>query len=176
MKVEPTGIAGCLIVSLDRHDDERGFLFELFREPGPGSPSAPRGPWLQVNCSLSHKNVVRGVHVAPYAKLVTCVAGRAFDVAVDLRPASPSFSKWSAVELSPDNARQLYIPASCGHAFMALEDDTTMVYLQDGLYSPVSDRTVHWRDPTLAIAWPAADRYVLSAKDENAAGLSALLE
>jgi dTDP-4-dehydrorhamnose 3,5-epimerase len=165
MKAEPTIIADCFIVSLDRHDDERGFFVELFRDLG-RQPWA--GPWLQANCSRSGKNVVRGLHVAPYAKLVTCVSGRAYDVVVDLRPSSPSYRKWTAVELSPANARQVYIPASCGHGFMSLEEDTTLVYLQAGLYDASRDRTVHWRDSSLGIEWPAADRHILSAKDDQA--------
>jgi len=165
MKIEPTKIKDCHIVLLDRHDDDRGFFVELFREPGPG-PLA--GPWLQGSCSRSRKNVVRGLHVTEYAKLVTCVRGRVFDVVIDPRQASPSYGKWIGAELSPENARQVYVPAGCGHGFMALEDETTVVYLQGGQWDPHKEYAVHWRDPTLQIAWPAADAYSLSAKDEKA--------
>ena len=167
MQVTPTSIQDCWLLLLDRHADDRGSLTELYRE----SRYAPHnlvGPWQQINCSCSRQNTVRGIHAAPFAKLVSCVAGRVFDVAVDLRPASPTYRRWFGQELSPEKANQLYIPPNCGHAFMALEDNSVVVYAQTAQYQPHVERTIHWRDPAIDIAWPVADTYILSARDRDA--------
>lgn len=166
MDVIRKAIADCMVVVLDRHTDARGELTELFR----ASRYSAHGlttPWTQINCSTSRKNVVRGIHIAPFAKLVSCIHGRVFDVVVDLRPASPSYRRWISEELSPANGRQIYVPPGCGHAFMALEPDSTVVYAQTGEYDPKVERTVHWRDPEIGIVWPVADEYILSPRDKD---------
>lgn len=166
MEVIQTAIADCLVLVLNRHADDRGSLTELFRSSRYQAHGLST-PWTQINCSTSRKNVVRGIHSAPFAKLVTCVHGRVFDVVVDLRPGSGTYGRWIGEELSPANGRQVYVPPSCGHGFMALENESIVVYAQTGEYDPKIERTVNWRDPKIGIVWPAAEEYILSPRDHD---------
>ena len=167
MNVIETEVKGCLLFEPQKYTDERGYFVELFNQSryGVWFDLVPR--WQQVNCSKSHKGVVRGLHVAPFAKLVNCVKGRIFDVAVDPRPDSPTYLKWVGYELSEESGMQLYIPAGCGHGFMALEE-SVVVYLQDSIYDPKAESSIHWQDPIFAISWPCDKGYIVSDKDEVA--------
>ena len=128
----------------------------------------------QFSISESCVNTIRGIHCAPYGKLVQCVSGRVFDVIVDLRPASPTFGKWygawlSAGSNSGDNNRsanlQVYIPARCGHGFFAAEDGSVVQYCQEGTYAPGQDVEMHPMDPKIGIKWPDPVRNKSSAHD-----------
>jgi dTDP-4-dehydrorhamnose 3,5-epimerase len=127
--------------------------------------------FCQDNQSASvKKNTIRGLHFqrTPHAqsKLVRCLKGRIFDVAVDLRQASPTFKKWVGVELSADRGNQLFVPAGYGHAFLTLEDDCHVAYKVDAYYAPQADGGIRWDDPELAIQWPMAGTApILSDKD-----------
>jgi dTDP-4-dehydrorhamnose 3,5-epimerase len=167
MKILPTPIAGCHVIHMDRYPDSRGSFVELFNERR-YQESELAGPWKQLNCSHSRKNVVRGIHIVPFAKLVTCVKGRVFDVVVDMRPSSATYLRWFGEYLSEENAVQVHVPSHCGHAFMAVEPDSIVVYAQDAEYDPAAETSVHWRDETIGIAWPDADEYLVSAKDQAA--------
>ena len=98
-------------------------------------------------------------------KVVQCVRGRIFDVAVDLRAASPGYRRWFGIELAPKLRRMLFIPQGCAHGFMTLEDDSDVLYLMGQSYQPSAQRGVRWNDPAFAIAWPAQP-LVMSARDE----------
>jgi len=172
MEIRTTAIADCRLLILDRFQDTRGVFAELYRA-GRYAPSELAPAWRQINCSTSRKNVVRGIHAAPFAKLISCVHGRVFDVVVDLRPASPTYKRWVGQELTPENGLQVYVPPGCGHGFMALEDDSIVVYAQSGEYDPKIERTVHWQDEQIGIQWPAAAEYILSPRDREAPGLPA---
>lgn len=162
MKCIETKVKDCLIYELDVFEDHRGFLTEMFsRKHCPFEPK-------QINWSHSKINVLRGIHVAPYAKLVTCVEGDVFDVCVDLRPESPTYMKWDSVNLLAKKKKQIYIPAHCGHAFMGLCPYNIVVYLMEEEYNPDKEWTVNYRDPKLKISWPYAGDYIVSAKDWNA--------
>jgi len=158
--VDYTRIDGAIVITPDRHADERGFFEELFR-----SSIYPEWAWKQVNHSFSHLGVLRGIHVSPYAKLVTCIKGYILDVVVDLRPTSPTYLKWEMIQISAGNGRQVYIPANCGHAFLAL-DNSDVVYLQGGEYVG-NERNINYADPKIGIEWPKRD-FILSDKDKNA--------
>jgi dTDP-4-dehydrorhamnose 3,5-epimerase len=106
------------------------------------------------------------LHIVPFAKLVGCIKGRIFDVVVDLR--DKLHPKWHGIELNQDNLKQLYVPANCAHGFMALTEEATIVYAQDGLYNPALESSVNWRDKKIGIEWPKANKYFLSEKDANA--------
>lgn len=170
---EKTGLAGVCVVTPPVFADERGFFQEtyskrVFHENGIADE------FVQANHSWSKRaGTLRGIHFQtepePQAKLVRCIRGRALDVAVDLRRSSPSFRRWFATELSPENHRQLYVPVGFGHAFLTLEDDSEVLYSVSRHYSKPHDAAVRWNDPDLAIDWPVrpAD-VVLSQKDADA--------
>jgi dTDP-4-dehydrorhamnose 3,5-epimerase len=168
-----TGLPGVFVVTPPVFADNRGFFKEtysrrVFRENG------IQDDFVQANHSWSkHAGTLRGIHfqIEPeaQAKLVRCIRGRIFDVAVDLGRSSPTFARWFATELSPDNHRQLYVPAGFGHAFLTLEDDTEVLYSVSRHYSRPHDAAVRWDDPAIAIDWPIrASDVILSQKDAEA--------
>jgi dTDP-4-dehydrorhamnose 3,5-epimerase len=169
MKFTPTKIAGVWIVELERHADERGWFArtwcaEEFRQHG-------LNPNLS-QCSASfnrRRGTLRGMHwqAAPHeeAKLVRCVRGAMFDVALDVRPGSATFKQWVGVELTPENGRALYVPEGCAHGFQTLVDDTEVFYQIAGDYHPASGRGVRWNDPAFSIAWPNVAEVVCSERD-----------
>ena len=136
--------------------------------------------FCQDNHSCSTRSgTLRGLHfqIPPYAqaKLVRCVKGRIFDVAVDIRPASPTFKQWVGIELSATAGSQLFIPAGYAHGFVTLEDECEVIYKVDQYYVPEAEGGIAWNDPALAIDWPVeVSEVLLSAKDENLAVLKNL--
>jgi dTDP-4-dehydrorhamnose 3,5-epimerase len=153
-----------------RFGDDRGWFSETFKEKellGLGIDVH----FVQDNHSLSRTvGTLRGIHFQrpPHAqdKLVRCVRGGIFDIAVDLRKGSSTYGKWVGAELTADNGRQLFVPVGFGHAFMTLEPDTEVIYKVTDYYAPECDGGVRWNDPDIAVAWPAAvETPQLSAKD-----------
>jgi dTDP-4-dehydrorhamnose 3,5-epimerase len=138
------------------HGDERGFFMETYR----ARDFATVGIWdvfVQDNHSRSARGVLRGLHLQkthPQAKLVRCIAGAVWDVAVDIDPASPVFGRWFGIELSATNRRQLYIPAGMAHGFLALEDGTEFVYKCSTEYDPEDEVGIVWSDQQLLVGWP----------------------
>lgn len=158
MTFEPTPIAGVWDITTVPRGDERGRLVRVFCEQS-FAPVRPGLRFVQVNLSATaRRGTVRGLHFqrapALEAKLIRCVRGRVFDVAVDLRAGSPTFGRWHAVELSADNDRQIFIPEGCAHGFQALTDDVELLYQHTAPYTPDCEGGVRHDDPTLAIAWP----------------------
>jgi len=143
-----------------RYYDHRGYFQELFSHK-----DFPHFKVAQINCSVSDRHVLRGLHVAPFAKLVYCVKGAIFDVVADVRKDSKTYLKHDSVILNSQNQKAVYIPSYCAHGFLALDDNTVVVYAQDGLYNPSLESIVNYADPKLAINWPFA---ILSEKDANA--------
>jgi dTDP-4-dehydrorhamnose 3,5-epimerase len=168
MDIISTSIEGCIVLAVKRFEDSRGFFEELYNEDRYEQAAGLRRQWRQVNCSRSRRHVVRGLHLAPFAKLVSCLKGEIFDVVVDLRRDSPSYRRWNGWRLSETNNHQVYVPPGCAHGFMALADDNLVVYLQTDTYNPKAERSLFWRDPTIGIEWPAASEYILSDKDLQA--------
>lgn len=161
-------IDGVRRYDLVSHADHRGALTEVC----PADRADELGvAFVQDNLSVTRRGVVRGLHYqrrAPQGKLVTVVAGAIFDVAVDLRRGSPSFGRWSAVELGP--GAQLWLPPGCAHGLQAIsEADAVVLYKLTAAYAPDDDRAIRWDDPTLAIPWPIAPA-VVSARDAAAPG------
>ena len=150
--------------------DERGYFYESFNERLFNSLLGIKVGFIQDNQSYSSKGTLRGLHFqngnAAQAKLVRVTKGAAYDVAVDLRPDSPTFKQWYGVELSEENHLQFYIPRGFAHAFVALEDDTIFQYKVDNYYSGINDGGVIWNDEELAIIWPKL-KLELSEKDKN---------
>jgi dTDP-4-dehydrorhamnose 3,5-epimerase len=171
MKVQPTQIAGVLIVEPDVFGDDRGFFLESFNERAMREIGID-AHFVQDNHSRSQRNVLRGLHYQihqPQGKLVRVVCGTVFDVAVDLRRGSPTFGKWVGAELSAENKRMFWMPPGMAHGFVVLSDFADFLYKATDYYAPEFERTILWNDPDLSIQWPLAGEPVLSAKD--AAGL-----
>lgn len=164
MEVSKTEVKDCLVLRPIVHTDDRGHFAELFhleRHKLLGD-----WEWVQVNCSKSKKGVLRGLHVTPFAKLITCVRGAVLDVVADVREDSPTYKKHTSLYIdSPD--LQIFVPPGCAHGFVALEDNTVVVYMQTGMYDPASESSVRWNDPALAIRWPQMD-LIINAKDQGA--------
>ena len=158
-------------------EDERGYFYESFNEKVFESLTDLKVNFIQDNQSYSSKGTLRGLHFqtgnSAQAKLVRVTKGSAYDVAVDLRPDSPTFKQWYGVELSAENHLQLFIPRGFAHAFVALEDNTIFQYKVDNYYSGVNDGGVIWNDPELAITWPRL-KLELSDKDKNQPKLNQL--
>jgi dTDP-4-dehydrorhamnose 3,5-epimerase len=160
MEFVETGIEGVLLIRPEPHRDERGSFARTFctREFGERGLETS---FVQHSLSRSiRRHTLRGLHfqAAPHAeaKLVGCAAGRLWDLAVDLRPESPTRGRWVAAELSAANGHQLYIPEGCAHGFLTLEHETVTRYLISAFHAPDAARGVRYDDPDLAIAWPAA--------------------
>jgi dTDP-4-dehydrorhamnose 3,5-epimerase len=163
----PFGIPGLVLVKPGIMGDNRGFFVELYKHSD--YAAAGIAPHLvQDNYSKSEKGVLRGLHYQkmPKAqgKLVTCLKGRIFDVAVDIRRGSPHFGKWKAAELSENNRHLLYVPPGFAHGFQVLSDTAEVMYKCTDEYSPKDERGIIWNDPDINVDWPLPAP-ILSGKD-----------
>jgi dTDP-4-dehydrorhamnose 3,5-epimerase len=170
VKFSETALKGAFIIEPVRIEDERGFFARTFcrRE----FEARGLNPDL-VQCSISFNHqraTLRGMHYqsAPHAeaKLVRCTRGAIYDVIIDLRPQSPTFRRWVAVDISAENHLMVYVPEGFAHGFQTLQDGTEVSYYISELYSPERARGVRWNDPAFAIGWPIADP-VISARDQT---------
>ncbi|MFH8476209.1 dTDP-4-dehydrorhamnose 3,5-epimerase family protein [Streptomyces sp. NPDC018000] len=156
--------------------DNRGMFADFFQLPAFAGAVGHPFPLVQASHSVSRRGVVRGVHftVAPpgMAKYVHCTSGRALDFAVDLRVGSPTFGQWDSVVLDQEHLRSTYLPVGVGHAFVALEDDTTMVYLMSGGYVPGNEHAVSALDPEIALPFDLDGEPVMSPRDRDAPTLA----
>jgi dTDP-4-dehydrorhamnose 3,5-epimerase len=177
VRVEPCELPGVLIVEPDVYRDERGFFLEAYHARKYAELGVA-GPFVQDNHSFSRKGALRGLHAQvqrPQGKLVRAVAGEMFDVAVDIRPDSPTFKHWVGVRLSGDNFRQLYVPPGFAHGFCTLSDELHVEYKCTAFYDPADEIAIAWDDPDLAIAWPVTTP-VISEKDGRAPRLATIVE
>lgn len=171
MKVIETEISDVLILEPKVFGDERGFFFESFNKKVFEDAVGRDVNFVQDNHSKSSKGVLRGLHyqMKPYAqgKLVRCVVGEVFDVAVDIRNSSPTFGKWVGVTLSAENKRQLWIPEGFAHGFLVISEMAEFVYKCNNYYEPSSEFSIRWDDEDLAICWPLSigDSPIISSKD-----------
>ena len=173
MKILATDLAGVMIVQSRRFDDDRGYFSERFRMTSLTELGVDLN-FVQDNLSKSRKHTLRGLHYQePKAqgKLISVVSGRIFDVAVDIRKGSPSFKKWVAVELTEDNGKMLWVPPGFAHGFLALEDDTRVIYKVTDYWAPDCEHAIRWNDPDLAIDWPVTTP-LLNDKDAGAPELA----
>ncbi|MFI9051384.1 dTDP-4-dehydrorhamnose 3,5-epimerase family protein [Streptomyces sp. NPDC053427] len=158
-------------------EDRRGTFREWYQGADLRSTLGTDLHVAQANCSVSRRGALRGIHCtkAPpgQAKYVTCVSGAVMDVVVDLRTGSPTFKRWEAVRLDGSNPSALYLSEGLGHAFMALEDHTTVLYLCSARYVPELEFAIHPLDPELGIPWPKEIEPILSEKDAEAPTLAA---
>jgi dTDP-4-dehydrorhamnose 3,5-epimerase len=169
----PTEIQDLVLIEPDVHGDERGFFVETFRESWLDELGIDV-TFVQQNHSRSVGPVLRGIHLqAGQAKLVRCARGRIWDVAVDLRPDSPTYRRWEGYELDDQAHRQLLIPDGFGHGFCVLSDEADVAYSLSSYYDPERESGVAWDDPEIGIEWPIADP-VLSERDRSAPRLADL--
>ncbi|WP_406412115.1 dTDP-4-dehydrorhamnose 3,5-epimerase [Streptomyces sp. NBC_01614] len=170
------GIEGAWALEPKVFPDDRGSFHEWYRGPEFREATGHDLSLAQANCSVSRRGVLRGVHFSEVppgqAKYVTCVRGAILDVVVDIRVGSPTFGRWEALRLDDDSRHALFLAEGLGHAFMALTDDATVVYLCSTGYAPEREHGVNPLDPDLAIAWPEDIPPVLSPKDAQAPSLA----
>ncbi|HFQ0170425.1 TPA: dTDP-4-dehydrorhamnose 3,5-epimerase, partial [Escherichia coli] len=170
MNVIKTEIPEVLIFEPKKFEDSRGYFFESFNQRLFEDAVGKEILFVQDNQSYSSKNVLRGLHYQsePYAqgKLVRCIMGEVFDVAVDIRKESESYGQWVGVFLSENNNRQLWIPEGFAHGFLVKSDKAIFTYKCTNFYNPSAENTIRWDSPDLAIEWPLDDEDLLiSEKD-----------
>jgi dTDP-4-dehydrorhamnose 3,5-epimerase len=173
VNVIETAIAGVLILEPRVFGDARGFFMETWNA-GAFAAAGLDLTFVQDNHSRSQRGVLRGLHFqnpGPQGKLVRVTNGAVFDVAVDLRAASPTFGHWVGVELSAENKRMFWVPEGFAHGFLTLEDDTDFLYKCTAPYAPQSEFTLAWDDPSVGIEWPLAGLDPLIS-DKDARGLA----
>ena len=175
MKARELAVPGAWEITPQVHTDSRGQFFEWFTDSAFTEFAGHRLDLQQANCSVSSAGVLRGVHFAQLppsqAKYVTCLNGSVFDVIVDIRVSSPTFG--SVMVVLDDRHRSIYLSEGLGHAFLALEDDSTVMYLCSAGYAPDREHTVNALDPALDIAWPdPAGEPILSDRDREAPTLA----
>ncbi|MDU4352164.1 dTDP-4-dehydrorhamnose 3,5-epimerase [Phytobacter diazotrophicus] len=176
MNVIKTAIPEVFIFEPKVFGDARGFFFESFSQKIFEETVGKKIDFVQDNHSQSQKGVLRGLHyqLDPHAqgKLVRCIEGEVFDVAVDIRKHSATFGQWIGAILSAENKRQLWIPEGFAHGFLTLSDTAQFVYKATNYYAPQSERCIIWNDPQINIEWPDVGQVQLSAKDQNGLLLS----
>ena len=168
-----TRLDGVVAVEPAVHGDDRGFLVETFSEKK-WADAGITTPFVQHNHSRSVRNTLRGLHfqLTPgQAKLVRCVRGKIFDVAVDLRRGSPTFGEWEGHVLDDETHRQLFVPAGFGHGFCVLSELADVSYLLSSVYDPATESGIAWNDPDVGVEWPV-DEPLLSERDTQAPRLA----
>ena len=175
MQFTPTAIPDVIVLEPVVHGDERGFLMETWRK-NDFSKLANGAEIVQENHSKSAYGILRGLHYQnpnPQGKFVRIVAGKVFDVAVDLRRQSPTFGKWVGEVISSENKKQLWVPPGFAHGFLVLSEMAEMVYKCTDYYAPQHEHCIAWNDPHLSIDWPGLKKApVLSRKDAEAPGFN----
>ncbi|MBE9594074.1 MAG: dTDP-4-dehydrorhamnose 3,5-epimerase [Proteobacteria bacterium] len=160
-------------------EDERGFFMETYKKEEFEEKAGIKGEFIQDNHSKSKYGVLRGLHfqkkLYAQAKIVRCIRGEIYDVAVDLRKNSPTFGKYVGVTLSEDNRYQLHVPGGCAHGFLVLSDAAEVFYKADNVYAPDYEGGLIWNDPDINIPWPN-DNPSLSQKDQKLPTLRELIE
>lgn len=175
MKVIPTTIPDVLIFEPKVFGDQRGFFLESYNQLTFQTLTGLTANFVQDNHSRSGRNVLRGLHYQiqqPQGKLVRVISGCVFDVVVDLRKSSPTFSHWVGVELSGDNHCQLWVPPGFAHGFVVLSEQADFLYKTTDYYAPEHERCIRWDDPAVGIVWPEGIEPLLSGKDQQGLSLT----
>lgn len=176
MTFRELAVPGAWEISPRLHTDSRGAFFEWYTDADFAAFAGHRLDMRQANCSVSAAGVLRGLHYAQVppsqAKYVTCPRGKVLDVVVDIRVGSPTFGRWDSVVLDDREHRSVYLSEGLGHAFLAMEDDSTVMYLCSAPYSPEREHTINALDPALGIEWRTDDKLILSDRDRDAPTLA----
>ncbi len=170
MEARPLRIPEVLLLEPRVFGDERGFFFESYNQREFAALLGETVAFVQDNHSRSSKGVLRGLHYQiqhPQGKLVRVVQGEVFDVAVDIRPSSPTFGQWAGATLTAENKQQLWIPPGFAHGFVVLSESAEFLYKTTDYWFPQFERCIAWNDPELAVAWPSlgTESPIISAKD-----------
>jgi dTDP-4-dehydrorhamnose 3,5-epimerase len=173
VRARELAVPGAWELTPDVHTDSRGLFFEWFTDSSFHTFAGHRFELHQANCSVSSAGVLRGLHFAQLppsqAKYVTCLQGSVFDVVVDIRVGSPTFGQFDTVVLDDRERRSVYISEGLGHGFLALQDNSTVMYLCSAGYNPGREHTINALDPAIGITWPAVNGGpVLSSRDHEA--------
>lgn len=169
MNIIKTEIPGLLVLEPKVYGDDRGFFFESYNQRVLAEAAGITDTFVQDNHSRSARNVLRGLHYQirqPQGKLVRVIAGKVFDVAVDLRRSSATFGRWVGIELSAENKRIAWVPKGFAHGFLVLSEYAEFLYKTTDFWAPEHERSIAWDDPDLAITWPLMGQPVLSGKDK----------
>jgi dTDP-4-dehydrorhamnose 3,5-epimerase len=164
-----TALPDVLVIDLEKREDARGYFARAWCEKEFSARKLPS--FVQANLSACRdKGTVRGLHyqAAPHdeAKYLRCIHGAVFDVVADIRPGSPTFGRWSGVELTAENRKAVFVPAGLAHAYQALTDDAEVIYFASAYYAPAAERGIRWNDPAFHIEWPIRDA-IVSPKDAD---------
>ncbi|HEY0510795.1 MAG TPA: dTDP-4-dehydrorhamnose 3,5-epimerase [Thermoanaerobaculia bacterium] len=176
MKFLPTAIPEVVLVQPDVFGDDRGFFLETYQTQKYGEAGLPEG-FVQDNHSYSVRHTLRGLHAQllhPQGKLIRVVLGEIFDVAVDIRPGSPTCGRWVSALLSGENHHQLYVPPGFAHGFCVTSDAAHVQYKCTEFYRREDEIAIAWNDPRIGVAWPT-DSPLLSARDQAASPLAEIL-
>jgi dTDP-4-dehydrorhamnose 3,5-epimerase len=174
MKATPLAIPEVILLEPIVYGDDRGFFYESFNQRRFEELIGRKVNFVQDNHSRSAKNVLRGLHYQirqPQGKLVRVVVGEVFDVAVDIRKASPHFGQWVGEILSAENKKQLWVPEGFAHGFVVLSENAEFLYKTTEYYAPAYERCIAWNDINIGIQWPSAEKPVLSGKDRQGQSL-----
>lgn len=164
-----TKISGLYEIEVKHYGDNRGYFMETYKKTDFDKVGLDY-VFIQDNQSRSKKNVLRGLHFQkafPQAKLVRCIEGEVFDVAVDLRKGSPTYGKWHGIVLSAEKGNQFMIPRGFAHGFVVLSETATFCYKCDEAYHPEDEGGIAWNDPDIGIEWPITGDVLLSEKDKK---------
>ena len=167
----PTAVDGAFIIDFEKFEDHRGFFARAFC----AQEFATHGlepHFVQANVSQNReRHTLRGMHMQDElfgeVKLARCTKGAIYNAIIDMRPDSPTFCKWTGVELTAENHRSFYIPKGCAHGYQTLTEDAEVFYMASAFYQPDSERGVRWNDPSFGIDWPVKDNLVISDKDKS---------
>jgi dTDP-4-dehydrorhamnose 3,5-epimerase len=176
MNIQRSSIPDVLVMRPRVFEDARGFFFESFNEREFAGATGLLPKFVQDNHSCSAQGVLRGLHYQlrrPQGKLIRVVRGTVFDVAVDLRKSSPTFTRWVGIELSAENRLQFWIPPGFAHGFLVLSESAELIYKTTEYYDPADECRIAWNDPRLDVQWPLGAQPVLSALDAAAARFDA---
>jgi dTDP-4-dehydrorhamnose 3,5-epimerase len=172
-----TQLDGVVLIEPEVHGDERGFLVETFRDDR-WRELGVEVEFVQENHSRSGRGILRGLHFQTrpgQGKLVRCLRGRIWDVAVDLRSDSPTYRRWEGYELDDERHRQLYVPAGFGHGFCVLSEQADVAYKLSSYYDPATEAGIAWDDPDVRVEWPISEP-VLSERDRTAPRLAEIAD
>lgn len=173
--IRETSISGVFLLESPTFEDERGFFRETFRKSEFERALGRVWTSVQENHSRSGRGVLRGIHVAPWSKLIYVPRGEVYEVVVDLRENSPTFKKWISLQIGESSRVKIFVPAQCGNAYYVLSDMADYEYQVDREWEPGLEKEIRWSDPDIAIEWPDRNP-IISDRDKNAPLLRELLQ